>query len=48
MATHDLFQAKELGTRVGILKHGKLVAILFTSEIGHTYLERIYLEHMHD
>jgi ABC-2 type transport system ATP-binding protein len=48
MATHDLFRAKETGTRVGIMKHGKLVAELRTEEIGHTDLERIYLEHMHD
>lgn len=48
MATHDLFRAKESGTRVGIMKHGKLVITLNTSEIGHTDLERIYLKHMHD
>jgi ABC-2 type transport system ATP-binding protein len=48
MATHDLFRAKESGTRVGIMKHGKLVATLHTFEIGHSDLERIYLEHMHD
>jgi ABC-2 type transport system ATP-binding protein len=48
MATHDLFRAKESGTRVGIMKHGKLVTSLRTEEIGHADLERIYLEHMHD
>jgi ABC-2 type transport system ATP-binding protein len=48
MATHDLFRAKESGTRVGIMKHGKLAVTLDTTEIGHTDLERIYLEHMHD
>jgi ABC-2 type transport system ATP-binding protein len=48
MATHDLFRAKESGTRVGIMKYGKLVATRSTSEIGHADLERIYLEHMHD
>jgi ABC-2 type transport system ATP-binding protein len=48
MATHDLFRAKETGTRVGIMKHGRLVAELRTEEIGHADLERIYLEHMHD
>jgi ABC-2 type transport system ATP-binding protein len=48
MATHDLFRAKESGTRVGIMKHGSLVAILRTEEIGHADLERIYLEHMHE
>jgi ABC-2 type transport system ATP-binding protein len=48
MATHDLFRAKESGTRVGIMWHGKLRTVLNTSEIGHTDLEKIYLEHMHD
>jgi ABC-2 type transport system ATP-binding protein len=48
MATHDIFRAKEVGTRVGIMKHGRLVQALETKEIGHADLERIYLEHMHD
>ena len=48
MATHDLFRAKEAGTRVGIMKHGKLAATLGTSEVGHADLERIYLEHMRE
>jgi ABC-2 type transport system ATP-binding protein len=48
MATHDLFRAKESGTRVGIMKHGRLMTTLRTEEIGHADLERIYLEHMHD
>jgi len=46
MTTHDLFRAKESGTRVGIMNHGKLVATLSIGEIGHADLERIYLEHM--
>ena len=48
MATHDLFRAKELGTRIGIMRHGRLVTELGTDEIGHADLERIYLEHMHE
>ena len=48
MATHDLFRAKETGTRVGIMRYGRLVKELSTDEIGHADLERIYLEHMHD
>jgi ABC-2 type transport system ATP-binding protein len=48
MTTHDLFRAKESGTRVGIMKHGSLVATLSTADIGHADLERLYLEHMHD
>jgi ABC-2 type transport system ATP-binding protein len=48
MATHDLFRAKESGTRVGIMRQGRLVRTLDTNEVGHADLERIYLEHMHD
>jgi ABC-2 type transport system ATP-binding protein len=48
MATHDLFRAKESGTPVGIMKHGRLVATLSTADIGHADLERLYLEHMRD
>ena len=48
MATHDLFRAKETGTRIGIMKHGRLVAAMPTSELGHADLERLYLEHMRD
>jgi len=48
MATHDLFRAKETGTRVGIMRHGRLVETLSTDAIGHADLERVYLEHMHD
>jgi len=48
MATHDLFRAKESGTRVGIMKHGKLVEVLETAELGHQDLEQMYLRHMHD
>lgn len=48
MATHDLFRAKESGTRVGIMNHGRLMTTFHTSDIAHTDLERIYLEHMHN
>ncbi len=48
MATHDIFRSKEVGDRVGIMKHGELVATFGTSELSHTDLERVYLEHMHE
>ena len=48
MATHDLFRAKETGTRVAIMKHGRMVESLHTAEIGHADLERLYLDHMRD
>ncbi|MBW7931434.1 MAG: ABC transporter ATP-binding protein [Gammaproteobacteria bacterium] len=46
MATHDLFRAKETGTRIGIMRSGRLVQELSTDEVSHADLERIYLEHM--
>ncbi|MBA3885876.1 MAG: ABC transporter ATP-binding protein [Acidobacteria bacterium] len=48
MATHDLFRAKESGTRVGIMKHGRLIETLSTGDIGHADLEQLYLRHMRD
>ena len=48
MATHDIFRSKEIGARVGIMKHGVLVACMATDDLSHADLERIYLEHMHD
>ena len=46
MATHDLFRAKQTGTRVGIMRRGRLVAERETAELAHADLERVYLEHM--
>ncbi|WP_408891332.1 ABC transporter ATP-binding protein [Myxococcus faecalis] len=46
MATHDLFRAKESGTRVGIMKSGRLVETRATRELGHAELEQLYLTHM--
>ncbi len=46
MASHDLFRTRELATRAGILKTGKLVELLDPTTIDHADLERIYIEHM--
>ncbi len=46
MATHDLFRAKETGTRIGIMREGRLMQELSTGEVSHADVERIYLEHM--
>jgi len=46
MATHDLFRAKETGTRIGIMRSGKLIDEFSTSEVDHAKLEQIYLDHM--
>jgi len=44
--THDLFHAKRAGTRVGIMKRGRLVAEMNTADLSHADLEKLYLEHM--
>ncbi len=44
--THDLFHAKQTGTRIGIMKRGRLVADLSSEALSHTDLEALYLQHM--
>ncbi len=46
MATHDIFRAKELATRIGIMKDGKLVNVLENnSEVMQAKeIEEIYLQ----
>ena len=46
MATHDLFRAKEVGSRVGIMHRGQIVRELSGVELQTADLEAIYLEHM--
>ncbi|WP_425409367.1 ABC transporter ATP-binding protein [Hyphococcus sp.] len=48
MATHDVFRAKEIGTRIGIMKAGKLIDAFDASTLDAGEIERIYLAHMHD
>ena len=46
MATHDLFRAREIATRIGIMKQGELVTQFSASDVTHQQLEQVYLEHM--
>jgi ABC-2 type transport system ATP-binding protein len=46
MTSHDLFRAKELGSRIGIMREGRLLTELGSSDVSHTDLERIYLDYM--
>ncbi len=46
MATHDLFRAKETGTRAGIMNKGVLVEEIYTHTVSHSDLEQLYLNHM--
>ena len=44
MATHDIFNAANVGTRIGIMKQGELVHTLNTSDITANALQQLYLE----
>lgn len=44
MATHDIFQAVKVATRIGIMKQGQLVAVLHASDINANELENLYLQ----
>ena len=44
MATHDIFNAVELGTTIGIMKEGVLAQQLKASEINANELNQLYLE----
>jgi ABC-2 type transport system ATP-binding protein len=44
MATHDIFNAVNLGTRIGIMKQGSLVHTINTTDITAAELQNLYLE----
>ncbi len=46
MATHDLYRAKEVATRIGILRGGRLVELLDAADLTAGGIEEIYLHHM--
>ena len=46
MSTHDIFRAKEIADRVGIMKEGHLVMVKTREELEEGDLEHIYLEYM--
>ena len=48
MTTHDIFRAKEVASRIGIMRAGKLVDMLDASTVEARDIERIYLRHMHE
>lgn len=43
MATHDLFNAKQMADRIGIMREGRLVQEFDASSVDHDTLERTYL-----
>jgi len=46
MSTHDLFRAKELVDRLGIMNRGVLMAELGRDELRHEDLESVYVSYM--
>ena len=46
LSTHDIFRAKEIADRVGIMKEGHLVMVKTKEELEEEDLERIYLDYM--
>jgi len=48
MSTHDIFRARTIADRVGIMKEGKLVMLRTREEFLSENLEQIYLEYMQE
>jgi ABC-2 type transport system ATP-binding protein len=44
MATHDIFRAKEVASRIGIMKEGNLESVIDASMISANELESLYLK----
>ena len=44
MATHDIFRAKEVVDRIGIMKRGNLISEINADEISANELEKLYLQ----
>lgn len=47
MTTHDLFRARETGTRIGIMRDGTLKKEFSAGDVKHDELEKMYLEQAH-
>ncbi|WP_211337848.1 MULTISPECIES: ABC transporter ATP-binding protein [Blastomonas] len=46
ISTHDIFRAKDVATRIGIMRHGQLLAMIDPATLSAGELEAIYLTHM--
>src|SRR5512136_32584 len=46
MSTHDIFRAKEIGDRVGIMREGRLVMERTREELQYEDLVKIYIDYM--
>lgn len=47
MVTHDLFRAREVADRIGIMKNGRLVDMVEAETVTPNQLDRLYADHMH-
>ena len=47
MSTHDIFRARTLADRVGIMKAGKLIMERTKKELETEDLEKLYLDYMY-
>jgi ABC-2 type transport system ATP-binding protein len=48
MCTHDIFRAKNIADRVGIMKEGRLVMVRTREEFLEDDLEKIYMDYMQE
>jgi ABC-2 type transport system ATP-binding protein len=46
ISTHDIFRARDVADRIGIMKQGRLVAVRTRDELAGEDLQRIYLDYM--
>lgn len=46
VSTHDIFRAKDVATRIGIMRHGRLVDTVDPARLTGRELEDLYLTHM--
>jgi len=46
VSTHDIFRAKDLAHRIGIMRHGRLIEMLNPSGLSGPALNDLYLTHM--
>ena len=46
MSSHDIFRARQIADRVGIMRNGQIIRILKREELDAVDLEQIYLESM--
>ena len=48
MCTHDIFRAKAIADKVGIMKEGRLVMLRTREEFMEEDLEKIYMDYMQE